>query len=170
MAIMKVINENYDKEGDISRLANYILNEEGEQTRYYGGRCLICTGMNNFCDEIEAQFAIIKKNANKEYLAKGALHIVASFSRWYEPQITATAAKNIAEKFLILGLSEYQAIYGVNEKADNIHFHMMVNSIELINGNVLLDKRAVYQVMCRDLCYSSKDYNVNYELSYGRNS
>lgn len=118
----------YKNIGSIKGLVKYILKDKttGEKVRFYGG---------TYIDLITSEKAVQQLKAVKKYFRKltgrQMYHYILSFSSditnpWEVYEIGLEVTNTFFEG--------YQTMFAVHENTDNLHIHIILNSVSFISG------------------------------------
>ncbi len=123
--IIKQVNNRYDTEAALRNLLRYIVrdkeHEDREKVRYWGA---FGASSKNIDTAIE-NFIKIQKLAEKTS-GKRIRHLIISFPSYMED---ANVAKIVAEEIAMFISEEYQIVYGIHEKENNLHAHFAFNPV-----------------------------------------
>lgn len=112
------------KGGKISRLADYITNDEKDKNKidYYSGRGFICDDLNSQKAEMIALASDAPKCTNP------ITHWVMS---WHEDERPTRDQVEEAIDILLeeLDMADRQVIYATHQDTDNYHVHVMINRV-----------------------------------------
>ena len=151
MPMLKIMNAKgkYYNSDARELLARYILNPQKSPSCLYGGmdieNRLDIESRDIVISSVVAQMDEVARYFHKDYGVQ-LRHFVVSYkpNDTNEPEIVGYIACCVAE-----WLSErYKTIYAVHENTDNLHFHVMFNSVSYVDGYKYHgDKREYYQLI-----------------------
>lgn len=90
-------------------------------------------------------------------------HLIVSFAPYENCDIYK--ADEIAQEFIAFIGQKYQAVYAVHENKNNIHFHLVFNSVSYIDGQRYYGTRAEHHHMLSALKAIVRKYGI-YDLHY----
>lgn len=123
--IIKQINKQYNSEKAIQNVLEYIVRDKdmqgGQEIRYWKAFGAARQNIKQVC----RQFIKIQKLAGKDS-KKRIRHIVIVFP----PSVDdIRQALVVAEAVALYLFKDYQVIYGIHEKADQLHIHFALNPV-----------------------------------------
>lgn len=92
-------------------------------------------------------------------------HLIVSFAPYENCDIYKADA--IAQEFISFIGQKYQAVYAVHENKNNIHFHLVFNSVSYIDGQRYYGTRAEHHHMLNVLKSIARKYRI-YDVHYVR--
>ena len=120
------------KGGKISRLADYITDEQKDKDKhidkdknkidYYGGRGFLCDDLNSRKAEMTALASDAPKCTNP------ITHWVMSWQE-HERPTRDQLEESIDILLEELGMTDHQAIYAAHQDTENYHVHVMINRV-----------------------------------------
>ena len=118
----------YKNTGSIKSLIKYILRDKatGEHVRFYGGTYVDVIDSANTLQQFQAVKKYFKKlNGRQVY------HYILSF-----PQSVSAPEEvyQIGLETVRTFFAGYQTIFSVHEDTDNLHIHIMLNSVSFLDG------------------------------------
>lgn len=168
MAIFKVISKNYNTESDVTNLITYILNPEKIESNIFGVRNLYLYQNHNMT-------AKMLMDTNQYYgKTQGSIlhHFVLSYSG-YENYINKKIMIENTNKLVDSFLFGHQCIYALHENTDNLHVHIIFNSVNCLTGMKFPLKQEIYEKIvnfldCITYCedYKGKRKCVHHMLLY----
>lgn len=160
MAILKTAN-GHGKYRDLSTkkdVVDYILNNYKMRNNYWG-----CIKVN------PADPALSMQEVSKFYGKENGVqirHIIVSFTQ--AETIDPAVVSAIANEFMCWLGENYQAVYGVHENTENLHFHLAFNSVSYVTGERYKGTRSEHYLMLNVLKSISRKYGI-YTVCYGGN-
>ena len=123
--IIKEINKRYSTEEALRNVLHYIVrekeSEKGKEVRYW--KAFGASGHN--INKVIKQFIQIQKLYGKNN-KKRIRHFLISFPFYMDdPNIAKLTAEAVSEFFF----KEYQVVYAVHEKKENLHIHFALNPV-----------------------------------------
>lgn len=140
MALLKYVNLNRHPAGSkspdlIRNEIYYILNPSKMLHNCWGGCGLLLTEPENLI----LQFTTAKNVFHKENYAP-LRHFVLSFSSDFD-MVDVFQAQRIAYEICELFFPEHQMLFAVHENSENLHIHLLLNTINCMTGNTIhMDK------------------------------
>lgn len=129
MSIIRFINDRNRKAAQLCRILEYAKREGKLQERYMTG-----VGISPVTAYEEMMRA--KKSFHQEE-GKQYLHLVVSFDKVLQQADTAhQIGRKIAEFY-----SDYQVLVTTHLNTDNLHCHMIINSVNMLTGKKLSQRR-----------------------------
>ena len=160
MAILKTAN-GHGKYRDLSTkkdVVDYILNNEKLRNNYWG-----------YIMVNPADPALSMQEVSKFYGKENGVqirHIIVSFTQ--TETIDPAVVSAIANEFMCWLGGNYQAVYGVHENTENLHFHLAFNSVSYVTGERYKGTRSEHYLMLNVLKSISRKSGI-YTLYYGGN-
>lgn len=150
--VIKMNNEYYSSDEDISTLIAYIAGEtkNKEKTRYYNGRGLPHNHEKAAKTIIKVQRSIKKAKQRRIY------HLFISFPSEVDD---VNYVKLIAESVANMLFEKHQIYYGVHEDTDNLHIHIAINAVSYIDGKKWHQSKKQFEDMKKDIRKIAKDIN-----------
>ena len=159
MALLKIINNNYHEDSVHFNLVRYALypkitNQYGYTTtsdvpaNYYGCYNLFLGDFRTLPDNVSSQMNSALSYFNKDY-GQFLRHFILSFdSMDTESQITPEKAFQIASVICTGFFHDYQVFFSIHENTpSHLHIHFIINSVNLLSGLKLPDKRETHQTL-----------------------
>lgn len=129
MCIVKIVNNPYSHPKDVKNLIHYAVQESHCMCGFYGA-----TGMAvGNVEEMTAAMRQVKKEFQKKE-GRQLLHIVVSFDDKNEAWVTPELAYRIGYEFAAEFFDGYQVVFGVHDNEDNLHLHLVLNSVSYQDG------------------------------------
>lgn len=129
MCVVIIMNEKYCNPDDLSNVVAYAVKEAHCQCGFYGA-----TGMKvGSVEEMTAAMRTVKQEFQKTG-GRQLFHIVISFNDKKEGWITPEIGYRIGYEFSARFFEGYQVVFGVHDNTDNLHLHLVVNSVSYRNG------------------------------------
>ena len=124
MCFVKMVNDSYENYSSIQNLVNYALTDKRYKcpVRFYGG-------YNIDVSRATEQMSRVKKYYQKTD-KREMRHIVVSF----EDDITPYDAYILGWQIAAYYADRYQIIFGVHEDTDNLHIHLVFNTVSFVDG------------------------------------
>ena len=139
MAILKIVNTKgkYYDESSKEQVLRYILNPYKTPSGYIGS--IGITG-DNYAQEMNNVSVSFGKVDGVQLR-----HFIISFESWEvkDPKIAYIIGLDIAR---FLG-REYQAVFSVHEDSEQLHIHLVVNSVSFIDGHRYKGTRAEFYAL-----------------------
>lgn len=129
MCIVKVINNTYGNEKDLENLVNYVIQPSHCKCGLYGATAM---NVGNVADMVNSM-KVVKKEFKKPE-GRQLLHIVVSFDDKDESWVTPQIAYELGYRFAALYLNGQQTVFGVHDNTDNLHIHIVLNSVSYVTG------------------------------------
>lgn len=127
MCIVKLVNDSYENLSSIHHLVNYVLKDKCDKcrerpVRFYGGY------------NVDVWRAADQMLSVKEYYQKTdkrlMRHMIVSFEDDISPYNAYILGWQIAAYFA----DRFQIVFGVHEDSDNIHIHLVFNTVSFVDG------------------------------------
>ena len=152
MSIFKIINSKgkYHDEDALSDVSRYILNPYKTFHKYTGG---IHVDMNDPAGSMDAVAEQHKKQKGVRLW-----HFIVSFTEDECP--SPIVADSIGEDIIEWLGEEYQAVYAVHEDSNEVHLHIVFNSVSYVDGHKYRGNKAEYY----DMLYTVKDILRHYGI------
>ncbi len=147
MAIIKGINSR----ASIANAINYITKKEKTEYKLISGiECSPDTAL----DEMKATKAIWGKNGGRQYK-----HYVQSFSP--DENITPELAHEIALKLFSNRYKGFEALIATHKDREHIHSHIIINSVNYINGKKFQESNKDFQNLMDDSDKLCQEYGFS---------
>lgn len=123
MFFIKMVNDPYKNQESISNLVDYAIKDKQKRLlRFYGGYNV---------DVLRAaeQMERVKEYYQKTY-NRMMRHIIVSFDEDITPYDAYVLGWQIAAYYA----DRYQIVFGVHEDTDNLHIHLVFNTVSFVDG------------------------------------
>ena len=158
MAMLKVVNTNYQSVNDVARLVYYVMNPNKRYNNIYGSQLLYL-----YQDTRDTARQIL--NVNAFYgKTQGSIvrHFIISYP-YYNEVITPQTITHAVHQLILMELQGYPCIFAVHENTDYSHIHLVVGTVNLYSGMKFPVKKETYLTMADTL-----QLNTSYRMQNGR--
>ena len=180
MAIYKAINSRASSHAALRNVLKYVLDKSKSNERLWS-----VSGPYDYRNigykQVYSSFVAVKKDFGKDD-GRMYLHTVLSFP---PQEITPEQALEFAERFAEKTYGDHQVCFSVHEDKEHVHVHMIVNTVNYMNGKKIQKGRADLardKEYCNDLCreyglsvaekgrsYEGKMLDTDYESVWNKN-
>lgn len=152
MAVIKLVNDPYYNEDALDNMFHYLasqndlLNDTSSPANFMGGCNFILYDINSIAD----QFKYVKRHFHKTDKSQ-LIHFIISFPS--NELKSMNKARGFADFICSKFSCNYQILYAIHHKPNNLHIHFVLNTISFTDGSYFYQKNGLPGRLCYETNY-----------------